>query len=154
MKKWRRKMKNKRAKTTEKSWGLFFILFYFFIFCFSLLGNHWNFGIFYQEKSEKVTLPPEKFPCYARGGVHGTPMKTTFPAEVCDGCYTIHSFTKKNHIQANPKTDLPKWRPNYRFLLYVISISAKICKTTFQRNFFNEIWFIIGDYEYIFTLLK
>ena len=26
--------------------------------------------------------------------------KTTFPAEFCDECYTIHSYTKKNYIQA------------------------------------------------------
>ena len=31
----------------------------------------------------------------------------------------------------------------------VISISAKIWKTTFQNEFFNEIWLIIGDHECI-----
>ena len=32
-----------------------------------------------------------------------------------------------------------KWRPNNRFLFRVISILAKIWKTTFPKEFFNEI---------------
>ena len=31
----------------------------------------------------------------------------------------------------------------------VISILAKIWKNTFPKEFFNEIWFKLGDHEYI-----
>ena len=39
--------------------------------------------------------------------------------------------------------------PNDRFLFRVISILAKIWKTTFPKEFFNETWHMIGYYEYI-----
>ena len=42
-----------------------------------------------------------------------------------------------------------KWRPNNRFSFRDISISAKIWKTTFPKEFFNEIWLKLGEYEYI-----
>ena len=38
---------------------------------------------------------------------------------------------------------------NNRFSFQVISISAKIWKTTFPKEFFNEIWLKLGDHEYI-----
>ena len=41
-----------------------------------------------------------------------------------------------------------EWRPNNRFLFRVISILAKIWKTTFPKEFFNEIWLKVGEYEY------
>ena len=37
---------------------------------------------------------------------------------------------------------------DFRFA-WVISILAKIWNITFLNKFFNEIWLIIGDYEYI-----
>ena len=41
----------------------------------------------------------------------------------------------------------------YRFKMAakfcVILISAKIWKTTFPKEFFNEIWLKLGDHEYI-----
>ena len=43
-----------------------------------------------------------------------------------------------------------KWRPNNRFLFCVISILAKIWKTTFPGEFFNEIWLKVGEHEYIY----
>ena len=43
-----------------------------------------------------------------------------------------------------------KWRQNNRFSFRVISISAKIWKTTFPKEFFNEIWLKLGDHEYIY----
>ena len=39
------------------------------------------------------------------------------------------------------------WRPNNRFSFRVISISAKIWKTTFPKEFFNEIWLKLGDHK-------
>ena len=44
---------------------------------------------------------------------------------------------------------LSKWRPNNRFLFRVISILAKIWKSTFPKEFFNEIWLKVGEYKYI-----
>ena len=43
-----------------------------------------------------------------------------------------------------------KWRPNNRFLICVISILAKILKTTFPNEFFNEIWLKVEEHEYIY----
>ena len=42
-----------------------------------------------------------------------------------------------------------KWRPNNRFSFCVISILAKIWKTTFPKKFVNEIWLKLGDHKYI-----
>ena len=42
-----------------------------------------------------------------------------------------------------------KWRPNNQFLFRDISILAKIWKTTFPEEFFNEIWLKLGDHKYI-----
>ena len=36
------------------------------------------------------------------------------------------------------------------FLFRVISILAKIWNTTFQKEFFNEIWLKVGEHEYIY----
>ena len=51
-----------------------------------------------------------------------------------------------------------KWRPNNRFLFRFISILAKIWKTTFPKEFFNEIWLKVEKHEYIYiteiTFLK
>ena len=38
-----------------------------------------------------------------------------------------------------------QWSISFR----IISILAKIWKTTLPKEFFNEIWVILGDYEYI-----
>ena len=68
---------------------------------------------------------------------------------------TLYLYTKKNSIQGNKKKKkkgftVSKWRPNYQFSFRFISISAKIWETTFSHFFSNEIWLIIGDYEYIY----
>ena len=42
------------------------------------------------------------------------------------------------------------WRPNNWFSFCVISSVAKIWKTTFTKEFFNEIWLKLGDHEYIY----
>ena len=74
--------------------------------------------------------------------------KTTFPAEY------IHTLKKKNIFkQKIPKNDLPfqNGRQNTYISFRGISILAKIWKSTFPKEFFNEIWFIIGEYEYIYN---
>ena len=45
---------------------------------------------------------------------------------------------------------ISKWRPNNRFLFRVISILVKIWKTTFPKEFFNEIWLKVDEHEYIY----
>ena len=45
-----------------------------------------------------------------------------------------------------------KWRPNNRFLFRIISILVKIWKTTFPKEFFNEIWLKVGEHEYIYII--
>ena len=59
----------------------------------------------------------------------------------------------KNHNSAKKKwkcCTVSNWRPNNRFLFCVISILAKIWKTTFPKKFFNEIWLKVGEHEYIY----
>ena len=45
---------------------------------------------------------------------------------------------------------ISKRRPNNQFLFRVILILAKIWKTTFPKEFFNEIWLKVGEHEYIY----
>ena len=40
-----------------------------------------------------------------------------------------------------------KMAAKYRFLFHTISILAKIWKTTFPKEFFNEIWLKVGEHE-------
>ena len=47
---------------------------------------------------------------------------------------------------------ISKWWPNNQFLFRVISILAKIWKTTFPKEFFNEIWLKVGEHEYIYIV--
>ena len=61
--------------------------------------------------------------------------------------YKKSQFCKKKVQNFVP---FPKWRPNNRFLLRVISILAKIWKNTFPKEFFNEIWLEVGEHEYIY----
>ena len=49
----------------------------------------------------------------------------------------------------NWKCTVLKWRPNDRYQFRIISILAKIWKTTFPKEFFNEIW-LKGEHEYIY----
>ena len=61
------------------------------------------------------------------------------------------TYTNHNHITAEKKKKkftVSKWRPNNRFSAHVISISAKISKNTFPKEFFNEIWLKLEDHEY------
>ena len=43
-----------------------------------------------------------------------------------------------------------KWRSNNRFLFRVFSILVKIWKTTFPKEFFNEIWLKVLEHKYIY----
>ena len=88
-----------------------------------------------------------------RGGSGTPPEKTTFPPEFSNEICTIYVRDIKN--QNSAKTFLKccivsKWRPNNRFLFRVISILAKFWKTTFPKDFLNEIWLKEGEYEYIY----
>ena len=75
-----------------------------------------------------------------------------FPPEFCNHLYTIYTYTKYNHIPAEKikkYCTVSKWRPKNRFSFRVISISTKIWKTTYPKEFFNEIWLKLGDHRYI-----
>ena len=52
----------------------------------------------------------------------------TFPAELCDECYTLYSYTKNNHIQAK----------KVQQMIYRFKMAAKLGI------------FIFGDYEYVY----
>ena len=63
--------------------------------------------------------------------------------------YKKSQFCKKKKKKWKCCT-VSKWRPNNRFLFRVISILAKIWKTTFPKEIFNEIWLKVGEHEYIY----
>ena len=85
------------------------------------------------------------------GGFHGAPGKTTFPPELFNFIFTPYVYTLITTIFQEKKNicTVSKWRPNNRFSFHVISISAKIWKTTFPKECFNEIWLKLADYENI-----
>ena len=57
-------------------------------------------------------------------------------------------YKKITILQKNSKCcPVLKGRPKNRFLFHVILVLAKICKTTFPKEFFNEIWLKVGEYE-------
>ena len=62
-------------------------------------------------------------------------------------------YTNHNYISGEKKyknfCTVSTGQPNNRFSFRVISILAKIWKTTFPKEFFNEIWLKLGDHEYI-----
>ena len=63
----------------------------------------------------------------------------------------MYTCTNHHHISAKKMWNtftVSKWRPNNRFSIRVISISAKIWKNTFPKEFFNEIWLKLEDHEY------
>ena len=64
--------------------------------------------------------------------------------------YKKLQFCKKKKIKNWKCCTVSKWRPNNRFLFRVISILAKIWKTAFPKEFFNEIWLKVGEHEYIY----
>ena len=67
---------------------------------------------------------------------------------ICMDYYRKSQFCKK---KKNWKCcTVWKWRPNNQFLFRVISILAKIWKTSFPKEFFNEIWLKVGEHEYIY----
>ena len=60
---------------------------------------------------------------------------------------TKQNKTKQNKNKTKQIT-VSKWRPHDRISFCVISISAKIWRTTFPKEFLNEIWLIM-DHKYI-----
>ena len=113
-------------------------------------------GYFYNLDISLVTLkwPRYFYSRWCPRGVHGTSLKkTTFPPEFCNEICTMYVWTIKNHNSAKKFWKcytVSKWWPNNRFLFRVISILAEIWKTTFPKEFFNEIWLKVGEHEYIY----
>ena len=101
-------------------------------------------------------------PLVPKGGSMEPPLKKKcFPLDFCNEICTIYVRAIKNHNSAKKFwkcCTVSKWRPNNRFLFHDISILAKIWKTTFPKEFFNEILLKVGEYEYIYiteiTFLK
>ena len=54
---------------------------------------------------------------------------------------------KKNKTKCST---VSKWRSNDRFLFRIISILAKIWKSTFPKEFFNELLLIVGQRKNIY----
>ena len=78
---------------------------------------------------------------------------TTFPPEFFNYSHTIYTYTNHNHISGKKyKIFVPfqngGQKTDFHFASNVL-ISAKIWKTTFLKEFFNEIWLKLGDHEYI-----
>ena len=68
--------------------------------------------------------------------------------EFCDEYYyTLKTAIFKQKIPQ--KIIVLKWQPNDQFSFRVTSISAEIWKITFPKEFFDEIWLIVGDHECI-----
>ena len=93
--------------------------------------------------------------CPRGGGFHGTPLKKIiFPPEFCNEICTIYVRAIKITILQKKIwkcCTVSKWQPNNLFLFRVISILAKIWKTTFPRKeSLNEILLKVGEYEYIY----
>ena len=86
------------------------------------------------------------------GGVHGIPKKTSFLTGILHfEKFKIFIWKILKIISASffffKFCTVWKWRPNNQFLVHVISILAKIWKTTFPKEFFSEIWLIVGEDE-------
>ena len=64
--------------------------------------------------------------------------------------YKKSQFCTKKKKKKWKYCTVSKWQPNNRFLFRVISILAKIWKTTFPKEFFNEIWLKVGEHKYIY----
>ena len=64
--------------------------------------------------------------------------------------YKKSQFCKKKKKKNWKCCTISKWQPNNQFLFRVILILAKIWKTTFPKEFFNEIWLKVGEQEYIY----
>ena len=124
----------------------------------TVLINYWSTAwaskilIQFVRFSDKYTLtlkwPRYFYSRWCPRGFHG-PEKTTFPPEFCNEICTIYVRDIKNHNSAKKIfkcCTVSKWRPNNRFLFRLISILAKLSKTTFPKEFFNEIWLKEGEY--------
>ena len=65
------------------------------------------------------------------GGSLGSPKETTFPVEFCEEYYTLYLYTRTTIFKQKNSQE------NLSFQNGIISISAKIWKTTFPKEFFN-----------------
>jgi hypothetical protein len=70
-------------------------------------------------------------------GSIGTPKKTTFPREFFNETYTIHLYTKDNHIPAKNENYFYRLKIAAKIPIF-ISYLGKNSKNTFRKEFFNE----------------
>ena len=90
-------------------------------------------------------------------GSHETPWGNHFSTgilqwnlhHICTGNKKSQFCKKKKKKKWNKIKccTVSKWRPNNRFFFQVISILAKFWKTTFPKEFVNEIWLKEGEYK-------
>ena len=89
--------------------------------------------------------------CTKGGSMEPPPRENHFPTGILQwNLHHIYVRDIKNHNSAKNFFEcctVSKWRPNNRFLFRVISILAKFWKTTFPKEFFNEIW--LKEEEYV-----
>ena len=118
------------------------------IFFHDLVIN--TMGVVYSTTSMLTLKWPRYFHSrWCPRGFMEPPKKTIFPPKFCNEICTIYVRTVKNHNSTINKNccTVSKWRPNNLFLFRVISILAKIWKTSFPKEFFNEIWLKIGEHN-------
>ena len=97
-------------------------------------------------KVTKVLL----LPLVPKGGSMELPWENHFSTGILQwNLYHICTGYKKSQFckKILKCCSVSKWRPNNRLLFRVISILAKFWKTTFPKEFFNEIWLKEGEYE-------
>ena len=85
------------------------------------------------------------------------PEKNHFPMGIFVMNVTLYIYTLKRIIfkHKNKKKKIYRLKMAAKLLIFALRHFdfGKLSKTTLSKEFFNEIWLIIGDYEYI-TLLK
>ena len=146
--------------------GFFFFFFFFFFFSkiatILVIWKHSDLET-PQQLSEGVSHNIEEkcsalFQSYSRwcprGGVPRDPsVENHFPTGILQ--WNLHhmcmDYKKSQFWKKFLKCcTVSKWRPNNRFLFRpgfrLISILAKIWKTTFPKEFFKKIWLKVGEY--------
>ena len=123
---------------------------YVSLFCgckMSYLGSYQVWTIILNTEVTKVLL----LPLVPKGG--GVPRDPSVEKHFSTGIlqWNLHRMCMdyknsqfwKNFLKC---CTVSKWRPKNRFLFRVISILAKIWKTTFPKEFFKEIWLKVGEH--------
>ena len=74
------------------------------------------------------------------------PEKTTFPPEFCNEICIIHVRAIKKHNSAKKKLNVVPFQNGGQITDFYFA-SFRFRKTTFPKEFLNEIWLKEGEYE-------